>query len=1377
MDQDRVIRINKVLRELNISLDRAVDFLKEKGHVIESSPNAKINQVEYSILINQFRRNNNPKFIKEIENVAGVFLKDKLADINYQPDNNFYTLNSKNELIELDVFEGNINDLSFIKKYPKLKYLSLINCKISNIEPLKDLSELQILYLQTNNIGDYTVVKSLNNLVELKIADNTIRDFDFLPSILEILSLQDCYIKDIHFLTNAKNLYSLNLSYNIIEDILPLKSLVNIKFLKLDNNKILDITPLENFKSFQLLNLSNNFIEDISALKKVKFEGELNISNNKIIDLSPLYHELKRGKIFLNHFENPTIYPPKSYERVPEIEKWKWFEQGLDLARNKIMNAKVNKTKSLNLGSCGLTDLSLLPELFEDNEHIEELVISNQYAKYDSDNDVWSKELSKGFYKNNIYHIPPEISKLKNLKILIIGGDWRDNDKDKWERWRIKNVDFVKQLKKIEILNISNNIISELPSLSHLKKLKSLHANNNLINKVGLLKEIDTLEEVYLSNNKLTNVNFLKKLKSLKTLDLHNNQISNLLPLKSNIDAIGIEDSKWVVGTINVKDNNIDDAFINILRMPAGEDRKKEIDNYFKRLEQGSYVEVKKLKLILLGNTGAGKTTLADILENKDKATNGSTHGVNFFNFNIKDITVRGYDFGGQDYYHNTHYSFFDSRALYAVIWGNNQKDEFKNHNGEIFFPLNYWLGSLNKYTYSEIIHRFYEQLSIIKQQNSFNHLNELNEILKTYHFPILDNALSLNTIDNFILDTNISLNNAKRIITEIGEKLNDILQDNTNYNFLLYSDNLPFSSFIFQNINDEKIWLNELNYKSYYGFIEDFLSFNFHNSNSKLIDVFKNIVQHKHSVTKLPKIDYDLGLIFENNKDKILLHKNNVKSLKFEINDYDNEELESLLISLHTSLSCYFFKIESNIKDKLKNPYLEDIVILDIEQFTNWIYKIFEQKKADQEFQLDKLQNNVEQEEIFEKIRATNRKGYFTKIDALNWISDNNVNYYIDYILAFMLQNKMIFKMKDHDCFFAPNYLPDEQTQTEIFFLSSFDTPIVKYVFNGYFHTSVMSEIIDKYIDNLILENNKMRYVLWKNKVLLYEDEPNKTKLVYLHLDILCNSNPTISINKFDETVSDSFILELCDFIEKIIKNYDYNKMIKSKNGTYIPFDKLEETNIGQDNKPSNLFSYGNVIYRRSDFKMFLKNDKNYPMKKIFISYSKDDLTLVNQFQDHLAPLKRDGLIASWYCTELIAGGEWDKDIQHHFDESDIICFMVSPNLMRTDYVFNHEIKKAIDRQKKDTEFKIVPIILNFCSWTTNDYNLGNYTALPYTAKPVCDFKDKDMAWYIVTESIKILINSKKQPSGDNWYNVNLPKDVKKIYERIVEGKVDNNN
>ena len=54
MSEERVIRINKVLREFNISLERAVDYLKDKGIAIDANPNAKISNAEFNILQNQF---------------------------------------------------------------------------------------------------------------------------------------------------------------------------------------------------------------------------------------------------------------------------------------------------------------------------------------------------------------------------------------------------------------------------------------------------------------------------------------------------------------------------------------------------------------------------------------------------------------------------------------------------------------------------------------------------------------------------------------------------------------------------------------------------------------------------------------------------------------------------------------------------------------------------------------------------------------------------------------------------------------------------------------------------------------------------------------------------------------------------------------------------------------------------------------------------------------------------------------------------------------------------------------------------------------------------------------------------------------------------
>lgn len=55
MSDTPTIRLNKVLRELNISLDRAVDHLKTKGVEIEARPTTKISNEVYQILLDEFQ--------------------------------------------------------------------------------------------------------------------------------------------------------------------------------------------------------------------------------------------------------------------------------------------------------------------------------------------------------------------------------------------------------------------------------------------------------------------------------------------------------------------------------------------------------------------------------------------------------------------------------------------------------------------------------------------------------------------------------------------------------------------------------------------------------------------------------------------------------------------------------------------------------------------------------------------------------------------------------------------------------------------------------------------------------------------------------------------------------------------------------------------------------------------------------------------------------------------------------------------------------------------------------------------------------------------------------------------------------------------------
>ncbi len=55
------IRLNKVLRELNISLDRAVEFLNQKGIEVDARPTTKINTVVYKVLLDEFENDKSKK--------------------------------------------------------------------------------------------------------------------------------------------------------------------------------------------------------------------------------------------------------------------------------------------------------------------------------------------------------------------------------------------------------------------------------------------------------------------------------------------------------------------------------------------------------------------------------------------------------------------------------------------------------------------------------------------------------------------------------------------------------------------------------------------------------------------------------------------------------------------------------------------------------------------------------------------------------------------------------------------------------------------------------------------------------------------------------------------------------------------------------------------------------------------------------------------------------------------------------------------------------------------------------------------------------------------------------------------------------------------
>ena len=75
MADNPTIRLNKVLRELNISLDRAVDYLTSQGHDVEARPTTKISDEVYQVLLDEFATDKNKKVASK--EVAEEKMKEK----------------------------------------------------------------------------------------------------------------------------------------------------------------------------------------------------------------------------------------------------------------------------------------------------------------------------------------------------------------------------------------------------------------------------------------------------------------------------------------------------------------------------------------------------------------------------------------------------------------------------------------------------------------------------------------------------------------------------------------------------------------------------------------------------------------------------------------------------------------------------------------------------------------------------------------------------------------------------------------------------------------------------------------------------------------------------------------------------------------------------------------------------------------------------------------------------------------------------------------------------------------------------------------------------------------------------------------------------
>lgn len=154
----------------------------------------------------------------------------------------------------------------------------------------------------------------------------------------------------------------------------------------------------------------------------------------------------------------------------------------------------------------------------------------------------------------------------------------------------------------------------------------------------------------------------------------------------------------------------------------------------------------------------------------------------------------------------------------------------------------------------------------------------------------------------------------------------------------------------------------------------------------------------------------------------------------------------------------------------------------------------------------------------------------------------------------------------------------------------------------------------------------------------------------------------------------------------------------------------------------------------------------------KLFYSYSHKDETHRETLETHLKLLEREGIIESWHDRKITAGSEWGGAIDEHLDRADIILLVISADFIASDYSFDIEMTRALERHEQG-EARVIPVIVRPTAWKSAPF--AKLQVLPKDGKAVVTWPIPDEAWQNVAEGIRRVAEEAargKRPEARRW-------------------------
>lgn len=137
----------------------------------------------------------------------------------------------------------------------------------------------------------------------------------------------------------------------------------------------------------------------------------------------------------------------------------------------------------------------------------------------------------------------------------------------------------------------------------------------------------------------------------------------------------------------------------------------------------------------------------------------------------------------------------------------------------------------------------------------------------------------------------------------------------------------------------------------------------------------------------------------------------------------------------------------------------------------------------------------------------------------------------------------------------------------------------------------------------------------------------------------------------------------------------------------------------------------------------------------RVFISYSHADEAMRDQVEKQLKALQRQGVIELWHDRRIEPGQDFAQQIDSHINEDEIILLLVSSDFISSNYCYEIEMQRAMERHHGE-EAIVIPVILRACDWQSLPF--GKLQAVPEDGKPIKQWADIDEALLQVTIGVK---------------------------------------